>query len=259
LCSFGRARSHTSAPPGGADPNPDVRALARLLISLLDSKAPSRLDRTLRRAVARGRGRGGGDARLLARQLAASVPGTRLPGGPGPAVETISSGPRRTGSVRSRRDRFGFSPGRGRRLIAMVLAGSGVAAVTIYVATSRSSVPGRRVGCPAVDSGCTPVPTPGGVLTTSDGRYAVGEAGDVVVLGRWRCGLPALPAVLRPRTGQLWVFAAWPKPGQSVAGQLVAGHLAHAASLRVVVEHQGCDGVEVERRGGLPLTVAVPR
>ena len=100
---------------------------------------------------------------------------------------------------------------------------------------------------------------PGGVLTTSDGRYAVGEAGDVVVLGRWQCGLPALPALLRRRSEQLWAFNAWPKPGHGVTGQLVANHLGGATSLRVVVERSGCDRIEVERLRQPPITVAVPR
>ena len=40
LCSFGRARSNSSLPPGGLDRNPDVCALARLLLALLGIGGP---------------------------------------------------------------------------------------------------------------------------------------------------------------------------------------------------------------------------
>ena len=259
LCSLSRARSNTSPPPGGLGRNPDVCALARLLLSLLASEAPRRLDRTLRRAAA-ARGRGHGDARLLARQLTICIPGARLPGGPNLVVETVSRSRGGAARTRSHPDRSGSSPAWRRRVAAMVLAGSGVAAVAMHVATSRSaSVPERSLACPTVDAGCRPVLIPGGVLTTSDGRYAVGEAGDVVVLGRWQCGLPALPAVLRPRSEQLWAFVAWPKPGHGVTGRLVASQLRGATSLRVVAERSGCDRIEVERLGQPAITVAVPR
>ena len=249
----------SSLPPGGLDRNPDVCALARLLLALLGSQASNRLDRTLRHAAA-SRGRGHGDARVLARQLTTCMPEARLPGGPDLMVETVSSGPGAAVPTRWRPDRFGPSPAWRRRVAAMVLAGSGVAAVAIYAATSRSaSVFERSLACPTVDAGCRPVRVPGGVLTISGGRYAVAEAGDVVVLGRWQCGLPALPAVLRPQSGQLWAFAAWPKPGHGVTGQLVASQLRGATSLRVVAERSGCDRIEVERLGQPAITVAVPR
>jgi hypothetical protein len=97
------------------------------------------------------------------------------------------------------------------------------------------------------------------VLTTATGRYLLGEPDDVVVLGRWRCGSIALPAVLRPVTGQLWAFVAWPAAGQGVPGQLVASNLRAAWSLRVLVGPSGCDRIEIERRGQPPLTEDVPR
>jgi hypothetical protein len=88
---------------------------------------------------------------------------------------------------------------------------------------------------------------------TATGRYLVADPGDVVVLGRWRCGSIALPALLRPATGELWAFVAWPTPGQGVPGQVLATHLRGAWALRVLVVASGCDRIEVERRGEPPL------
>jgi hypothetical protein len=96
-------------------------------------------------------------------------------------------------------------------------------------------------------------------LTTSTGRYLVGEPDDVVILGRWSCGSVALPAVLRPKTGQLWTFAAWPRTGQGVPGQLVVNRVQAAFSLRVLVGASGCDRIELERHKLPPLTVTPPR
>jgi hypothetical protein len=96
------------------------------------------------------------------------------------------------------------------------------------------------------------------VLTTATGRYLVGEPDDVVVLGRWLCDSIALPAVLRPDTGELWAFATWPTSSRGVPGQLVAKQLLGAWSLRVLVRASGCDQIEVERRGKPPLTEDLP-
>jgi hypothetical protein len=110
--------------------------------------------------------------------------------------------------------------------------------------------------CPPVDGGCGPVP-PGGLLTTSTGHYRLGEPGDVIVLGRWLCGPTALPAVLRPATGQLWMFAHWPAAGQTIAGRLLMSGLHGAESLRVRLQPSGCDEIEVDGGGRRPVIIHV--
>jgi hypothetical protein len=132
----------------------------------------------------------------------------------------------------------------------------GIAALATHLARAHS-LGGRQSPCPAVDLGCVPLPTPAGVLVIFGGRYLVGQQGDLVVVGRWRCGLHALPAVLRPQTGQLWTFAAWPSPDRPVVGQVAASHLVGATSMRVRMQKTGCDRIEVDRRGAPPLIVAV--
>ena len=54
-------------------------------------------------------------------------------------------------------------------------------------------------------------------LTHGGRRYAVGRAGDIVVTGDWDCDGTSTPAVLRPATGEVAVFAAWPGAGETTA------------------------------------------
>ena len=44
-------------------------------------------------------------------------------------------------------------------------------------------------------------------------RFAVGRAGDVVVVADWTCSQRPTAAVLRPSTGGLFVFDGWPAAG----------------------------------------------
>ncbi len=54
---------------------------------------------------------------------------------------------------------------------------------------------------------------PTGPHLDHDGRrYALGEAGDIAVVGDWDCDGVPTPAVLRPGTGEIAVFRAWPEP-----------------------------------------------
>jgi hypothetical protein len=265
LCSFGRARRNLPRGLGDTYIREDVSALARLLLAQLERDAAPGVDRPLRRAA--GTGRRSGDARWLARQLALRVPGARLP------VLSVETDPSELGTAMS--TETGAAPhlachrhGRhhSRRPIRRTLllwAGVGLLGLAAVTATRPWSLlppaRGRQLPCPQVDMGCGPVPTPAGVLTTATGRYLVGDPDDVVVLGRWRCGSIALPAVLRPETEELWAFVAWPTPGHGVPGQLVTNHLRGAWGLRVLVQASGCDRIEVERRGKPPLTEEPPR
>jgi hypothetical protein len=118
---------------------------------------------------------------------------------------------------------------------------------------------GVTTACPAVDDGCVPVALQAGVLDEPTGRYEVGQPGDVIVLGRWRCGPTAFPAVLRPPTGEVWIFDSWPGPDHSVVGHLVA-HLASALTLRVRPYPSGCDRLEIDRPDHPPITIpGLPR
>jgi hypothetical protein len=266
LCSFGRAQRDTTAAGVDVCRRGDVQALAVLLLAHLDAGTQAGVGRTLRLVAGPGRHRRSRDARWLARQLAFSVPDARLPD---PAADTGESQPTvaeqpppqaasTRGQLRSTRTsrRWG-RPAR----VGVIAAGLGL--VVVGGATGMfwfwpSSAPSDpSLSCPPVDDGCRPVPNPGGLLTTSAGQYLVGEPGDVVVLGRWRCGPTALPAVLRPATGQLWTFAHWPAAGQTVAPRLLMSGIDGARSLRVRLQRSGCDEIEVDRWSRPPVTIHV--
>ena len=47
------------------------------------------------------------------------------------------------------------------------------------------------------------------VVTVGDRRWSVGAEGDVIELGDWDCDGTATPAVLRPSSGEVFVFPSW--------------------------------------------------
>jgi serine/threonine protein kinase len=281
LCSFGRAERARSAAEAEVQRRDDVRALARLLLECLPAGGPSRAIRTLRLAAGPARNTRCRDARWLARQLVTSVPGACLPDRAGVAsddnpTEGVAGGEstdaRRTRNV----DRLAR---RGVRQVAAVtlllcLLGTGAGVMlssssgassgsqssphsppSLGLAGSSSPVEsGSPAPCPAVDQGCGPVPIPGGLLTAPTGRYQLGAPSDVIVVGRWECTSIALPAVLRPSTGQVWTFDAWPTALQPQIGDLAA-RVPAAWSLRVRPQRSGCDLLEVERRDLPAVTI----
>jgi hypothetical protein len=272
LCGLGRAQRDTTGAGGDVGRREDVHALTRLLSACMDAGSQTGVGRILRLAARPGRPERRRDARWLARQLAFSVPDARLPDPaarlPDPAADAGESQPTAGGPPSHR-----AAPDEGRpRATPRVLRRWGrPARVGVIAAGLGLVVVGGATGmlwwwpwsgpsdsarpCPPVDDGCRPVATPGGLLTTSNGQFLMSERGDVVILGRWLCGQTALPAVLRPATGQLWTFAHWPAAGQTVTGRLLVSGLHGARSLRVRVQRSGCDAIEIDRWGQRPVTV----
>ena len=284
LCSFGRYSCRGDKGLAAAQ-REDIRGLTAAVIDSFPIPVAGE-GRRLRRCLQRGRSGHPPSARALARQLAEAVPSCRLPtwepdasevvtapdgtpAVPAPGSETSAhvqstavdspAAPKSTvadspaapesTAVDSRCERA-----RRRRLrpFAAVLVAAGVIiGAALWVATGNH--PHRRTAspsaCPAVDAGCRPVADRHGTITTDGRSWSLGQAGDVVVLGRWRCG-PALPALLRPLTGQVWVFTNWATSAAGTPGTPVAT-LIGATSLVVVPGSHGCDGLAVIARGRL--------
>ena len=195
----------------------------------------------------------------MARQLVSTVPNARLPI-PSTAITDGSSVDRRVGQFPKVGDRVAAGHHRRR---AEVVAGCfllGAAAALLVVRSVGGPSPGSvetaapGIPCPPVDEGCAPLGAPGGYLTGAAGRYQVGLPGDVIVLGRWQCGPVAEPTVLRPRTGEVWTFDAWPTAAQPQVGRL-ADRVRSARDLRTLPQASGCDRLEVERPGMPPATI----
>ena len=57
----------------------------------------------------------------------------------------------------------------------------------------------------------------GAVLEHGGRTYAVGSPGDFVATGDWDCDGQPTPAIVRPSTGHVVLFDAWPAPAQSIS------------------------------------------
>jgi len=96
-----------------------------------------------------------------------------------------------------------------------------------------------------------------GVLEAGDRRWAVGQAGDRVATADWSCSGRATLAVLRPATGQVFVFGAWAEPGHDLVAQ-VTGRVDRGFAIRPADLGDGCPRVAVERSDGAPVTLPKP-
>ncbi|CAN5734333.1 hypothetical protein BH10ACT1_BH10ACT1_00620 [soil metagenome] len=75
-------------------------------------------------------------------------------------------------------------------------------------ATPGSELDLDRDGCP------DPYQVDGTSIIVDGQRWTVGEAGDEVALGDWNCDGEATPALLRPATGEVFLFVRWPQGDQ---------------------------------------------
>lgn len=102
-------------------------------------------------------------------------------------------------------------------------------------------------GCPdavAVDAG---------VVVLHGVRYSVGEAGDALAVGDWDCDGRATVAVLRPTTGEVFVFDGWAAPGDDLTVR-PAGRAAGAVAIAAPAG-AACGDPLVSGPGGDPVAV----
>lgn len=84
-------------------------------------------------------------------------------------------------------------------------------------AVDRSEAPPSRQHPPAGGDRiwpAQPVSVEGTVVSIGDRRWAVGDPGDVVVVGDWDCDGAPTPAVLRPGDAGFYVFDRWAGNGE---------------------------------------------
>jgi hypothetical protein len=101
-------------------------------------------------------------------------------------------------------------------------------------------------GCPEV------VAVLGGVVTADGARWRVGEPGDLAAVADWDCDGQATAAVVRPATGEVWVYDDWAPAGATATARPVPAvpDLAGAASAHAVVDDEGCARLEVSAASG---------
>lgn len=264
-------------PEGAATPPNDVRALGELIVELLATAPPRepvlvpkpRWPRRRRRAslmeppspaealaeIARQanpeEGRTPPSAATIAAQIALRVPGARPPGrrppspdrALGQAAAAVPAHPpsRMGGAV------FAVA-------LVVLLAIAGAAAATLH---GRSSPPPEVVPTDLPPSTTTIASRvwPTGELAGPDGRFTVGVPDDVVLAGDWLCRDEPLPALLRPATGEVWVFDRWPSDDEELAGRPVGTVPGSVRLLSGTDPDHPCPHLVAERADGTRVEV----
>jgi hypothetical protein len=98
----------------------------------------------------------------------------------------------------------------------------------------------------------------GSTIDAGVAQWTLGEPGDLVTVGDWDCDGQASAALLRPASGDVFVFATWAELDRpvtvSAVGQVVGG-----AAIRAEPVGEGpCDRLVVDLAGGGSTAVAVP-
>ena len=152
--------------------------------------------------------------------------GPSVPGAPGPgaAVEPSTAEPSPAGGSTS----SGLSP-----------VASAPLLPPIQVAADRRPVEGYAASRSAT------------ILEHGDILYGIGAPGDFVQTGDWDCDGQPTPAIIRPSTGHVVLFDAWPGPGQSIS--MPVRWEVDAPTGAEVVEHNGCDLLRVYTPSGSRL------
>lgn len=267
LCGLADARL-----PGeddGPAPEADVAALLGLVEGLVGDARGEVAD-GLRSVVATGPA--GGAAAVAARLAALAPPPVRpprrelRPRTPPPPRQRHA---RRTSPRRELRPPRASAPSRRppvRGLVATGLAAVvllGLAATVVLDGGSPVSPPRRTTttaepSCSsppgsAVDldgDGCAePVSVRAGVVTAGDRRWRVGDAADLAAVADWDCDGRATAAVVRPATGEVWVYDGWASDGEEVAAR-PAPAAPGAVAARPVPGPGGCGRLEVTTAEG---------
>ena len=95
------------------------------------------------------------------------------------------------------------------------------------------------------------VPGPAPVVSIAGTSYRIGQAGDQVQVGSWGCDRTRA-VVLRPSTGEVFVFDGWARPDHDLVARPVA-HVARGSRLVATHQPNGCDGLSVTEAGGIRI------
>lgn len=120
--------------------------------------------------------------------------------------------------------------------------GDGVEAT---VARTRTSEADRRC------DGCTDgMSVEGNTVTVGTTRYRLGRDGDLVAVGDWDCDGDATAALLRPSTGEVHTFDAWPTGGEPLVATASG---TFPGAVEIATAPTGCGPPIVSDADGTPL------
>ena len=131
----------------------------------------------------------------------------------------------------------------------------------------RATAPAGRADCPVVAApaadvdgdGCAEaVVVGGGTISAGPVRWTLGQPGDVIAVGDWECDGRAAPALLRPATGDVFVFPDWAVEDEPVTVE-ARDRLPGAVAIRGEPADGGCDDLVVDLGSGATATVEVRR
>jgi hypothetical protein len=129
----------------------------------------------------------------------------------------------------------------------------------------RASSPAGQAGCPVaaapaadVDGdGCPEaLVVEGGSVRAGAAGWTLGQPGDLIAVGDWECDGRAAPALLRPATGDVFVFPGWAAEGEPVTVE-ARDRLPGAVAIRGEPTADGCDDLVVDLGSGATATVEV--
>ena len=95
------------------------------------------------------------------------------------------------------------------------------------------------------------------MVTAGDAHWTLGQPGDQVTLGDWDCDGSASAALLRPPTGDVFVFPDWAQSGAPVSVTPIQ-RVAEAVGIRTEPGEAPCDRLVVDVASGPPRTIEVP-
>ena len=97
-----------------------------------------------------------------------------------------------------------------------------------------------------------------GFVESGERRWVVGAPGDLLALGDWDCSGARSLAVLRPSTGEVFVFDGWAAEGDDRVAPLL-GRVDGASTIRAAdLDADGCNEIVVERVGAVPVVLRAP-
>jgi len=151
------------------------------------------------------------------------------------------------------------------RTIALAVAGAGLLVAGVMWLGSEGP---PNAAAPAIDVEPSPTSSTAGeqhtatavedsVLTVGGRRYRVGQAGDEVLVEDWDCDGTSTPALLRPGTGEVFIFPRWIERAELAIEPVL--QVAGADALVSEVTPSGCPTLAVRTPSGdLVPVVAAP-